>query len=54
MVKRNIIILILQSEEYKIKGVSQCHGESVKGASRNPLFIKATNSARFWRNAAVA
>lgn len=54
MVKTNLIILILLSEENKIKGLSQHHSESMKDTSRNPLFIKAVNSARFWQNAAVA
>lgn len=54
MVKANIIILVLLSEENKIKGLPQCHGESMKGASRSPLFIKAVNCARLWQNAAAA
>lgn len=49
MVKTNIIILILKSEENRIKGLSQCHMESMKGPSRNPLFTKAANNADFVR-----
>lgn len=54
VVKTNIIILILKSEENRIKGLSQCHMESMKGASRNSLFTKVASSARLCQNAAAA